>query len=159
MGQNRYPFLEMFPFCAQEPGSEGLFGAFSSANVFEAKVDRESASMELHVEFADPAPPVALTTAEGRIASTYNLNQVSMHPYLKASVKKAKEKAASDEAKMLWGRKIRGDAVAISGRNPGCGRGGGSGSWQGCRCSRARRGVRAPRVRTRRGRWARSALR
>ena len=124
MGQIRYSFLEMFPFCAPEPGGAdaGVLGAFSEAVVFDAKIDKETASMELCVEFPEPVAPVALGTAESRIAGTYNLERVEIRPYLGAAAKKKKEKEAAAENKLLWGRKIRGDAVPISSLTPESGR-------------------------------------
>ena len=78
MSQVRYPFLEMFPFCAPEAGGadEAIMRPFADAVVFEATVDKSAAAMDLSVEFTSPPPPVAVSIAEGRIAGTYNLDRV-----------------------------------------------------------------------------------
>ena len=93
MGQCRYPFLEMFPFCAPEAGGadEAIMRPFADAVVFEATVDKSAAAMDLSVEFPSPPPPVAVSTAEGRIAGTYNLDRVEIKPYISASAKKEKD--------------------------------------------------------------------
>ena len=59
MGQCRYPFLEMFPFCAPEAGGtdEAIMRPFADAVVFEATVDKSAAAMDLSVEFPSPPPP------------------------------------------------------------------------------------------------------
>ncbi len=127
MGQVRYAFLEMFPFCAPAEGSgdEAILRPFAQATVFEAKVDRENASMLLSVEFAEPPAPVAVSTAEEYIARNYNLSRVELRPYLRAEARPAGEKkggASGGETKQLWGRKLKGQATPISALTPESGR-------------------------------------
>ena len=124
MSQVRYPFLEMFPFCAPESGGadEAILRPFAEAVVFDATVDKSAAAMDLSVEFTSPPPPVAVSIAEGRIAGTYNLDRVEIRPYISAAAKQKKEKAAASGEKLLWGRKIKGESVPISSLTPESGR-------------------------------------
>ena len=103
MSQVRYPFLEMFPFCAPESGGadEAILRPFAEAVVFDATVDKSAAAMDLSVEFTSPPPPVAVSIAEGRIAGTYNLDRVEIRPYISAAAKQKKEKAAASGEKLL----------------------------------------------------------
>ena len=119
----RYPFLEMFPFCAPEEGGaeDAILRPFLEAQVFEAAVDKASAAMDLSVEFREAPPPVSLSAAETRIAAHYDLSRVEIRPYLAASAKKQKEGAA-DGKKQLWGKKPKGEAVPIAGLTPESGK-------------------------------------
>ena len=124
MGQAHYPFLEMFPFCSPEDGGadEAVLRPFADALVFEAAVDKSAASMDLSVEFSAPPPPVAVSTAEERIALTYNLERVEIKFYIRADAKKEKEKAKSSGEKLLWGKKAKGESAPISSLTPESGR-------------------------------------
>ena len=116
----------MFPFCAPSAGGgdEAILRPFGEAVVFAAEVDKASAAMNLSVEFPELPAPVAVSTAEGRIAANYHLDRVEILPFVRAAAKKEKapEKGGAEGAKLLWGKKFKGAAAPIASLTPESGR-------------------------------------
>ena len=114
------PFKEMFPCCFT--GSAVLQTGLDTALVWAADLDRETATMRLHVEFKLPPAPVVLSTAEERIAEQYHLDRVDIRPMLAAEPEKKKAPGGPKAGKVLFGKKVTGHPVPISDLTPESGR-------------------------------------
>ena len=114
------PFKDMFPCCFA--GSAVLQTGLDTALVWAADLDRETATMRLHVEFKLPPAPVVLSTAEERIAEQYHLDRVDIRPMLAAEPEKKKAPGGPKAGKVLFGKKVTGHPVPISDLTPESGR-------------------------------------
>ncbi len=113
------PFKEMFPYCFGN--SPWLETDLDTALVWSADLDRENSALHMTVEFQAMPAPVALSTAEERIAKFYGLKLVEIRPLLPAKPKK-KTKEGPKPGKMLYGKRVQGRPVPIGELTPESGR-------------------------------------
>ena len=120
MSQDKIPFLQMFPFCAD---CGDLCGGLSDAFVLYATVNKETFSMSIDAQFRRAAIAAERHTIEGRIAAQYGLASVLINDKSERPASaKPKKKAAAAAPKpaeplvpgnLLYGKGIRGEIVKM----------------------------------------------
>ena len=119
MSQDKIPFLDMFPFCEE---FKDMCGGLEKALVESARINKEKLFMTIEAVFCRTAISAELHTIEGRIASEYGLNAVSIitqrqpEPSGEKPAKKseAKPKESVSKGSPIYGRAIKGEPVPIN---------------------------------------------
>ncbi|MEA4894268.1 MAG: PolC-type DNA polymerase III, partial [Oscillospiraceae bacterium] len=114
------PFLDMFPFCVD---LADMCGGLDGALIKEATVNKERLHMTVSAVFRRRAIPAEIHTIEGRIATEYGLNSVSLSSLSASSgnVTQAnqakpgekKGKSAPTPGKVIFGRPIKGEPAPM----------------------------------------------
>lgn len=95
MGEDRaIPFYDIFTSCK---GDEAIYGALNTAFVLEATVDKNSRTMELRLQFSEPAAPYLISMMESEIISEFDLRSVDIKVTYPQNDKNQKAKKAKSD--------------------------------------------------------------
>lgn len=111
MSEDKIPFLEMFPFCAE---FKDMCGGLDGALVKSATVNKDKLYMSIESLFKRKAIPAELSAIESRIASEYGLNSVAIsaqYEQTDCGDKSGKKQAGRGKSAVLAGKPIYGRAI------------------------------------------------